>query len=79
MAIFYFKYEGNSYKALASIINCNGKVSCNLTSVVNSLSREPATLIGFKPGPVSQNNIPLRQAINKGLSEYVKNYPLDRG
>jgi len=79
VASFYFNYEGLSYNALANITNNNGQVKCHLTAVVDSLSHEPAKFIGFEPGPVSQNDIPLMKAINKGLSEYVKNYPLDHG
>ena len=78
MVTLYFNYHGQSYNALASITSNNGKVNCELTRVVNSLSLEPEVLVGFKPGPMSQNDFPLMEAINKGLSEYVKNYPLDR-
>jgi hypothetical protein len=78
MAAFYFNYDGQSYHAQADITLNNGQVNCDLNAIVNSLSLEPAKLIGFKPGPVSQNDLPLMKAINKGLAEYIKNYPLDR-
>jgi len=78
MSTFYFNYHGKSYHAKASITNNNGKVNCELTSILNSQSLEPVKLAGFIPGLLSLSNFPLMEAINKGLSEYLKNYPLDR-
>jgi hypothetical protein len=79
MDSFYFKYEGESYNALATIFNINGHISCNLSSVSNYITNEPAKFIGFELGQLIENDLPLIKAINEGLSEYLKNHPIDRG
>jgi hypothetical protein len=77
MPTFYFKYEGKSYNALATIVNSNGEISCDLAQVSNSLTNEPAKFIDFELGPLIKNELPLFKAIYEGLSEYLKNYPVE--
>jgi hypothetical protein len=78
LATFHFKYKGESYYALATITNNNGRISCDLAMVSNSTTHEPANFAGFELGPLIENDLPLVKAINEGLSEYIKNYPIGR-
>jgi hypothetical protein len=74
---FSFYFKGKYYNAQATIKNKNGKICCDISSILDDKSDQEVTIIGFESGPLVQSEIPVVKAITRGLKQYLQNYAID--
>jgi hypothetical protein len=73
---FHFNFQGESYNAQATIENNNGKMCCDISSILEDKSDQQVTFKGFLLGPLVLSEDPLSKAISLGLKQYLNYYPI---
>jgi hypothetical protein len=77
MTSFHFNYKFHSYTAQVNINELNGNMSCELLGVLSDETNQSVSLNDFESADSKKDKNELTEAIKRGLSKYLDNFPVD--
>ena len=76
MISFHFTYKFQSYTAQAYINEYNGKMTCKLLGVLSDESDQAVSFNNLELVDLQNDKNELTEAIQRGLSKYLDNFPV---